>query len=63
MLMNSAQGVNFTNISRRLPFSHKSILCSFLLITVWFSNFFGKIILAHKLLLKLGEIDYKNAKK
>ncbi len=43
--------VNFINILLE-HFSYKSALTSFFLITVWLCNFFGKILLLQKLLLK-----------
>jgi hypothetical protein len=38
---------------------HTSVLRSFSIITVWLCNFFGKIILAQKLLENVNEIDYR----
>ncbi len=43
--------VNFTNILRA-AFLHESFLCSFYVLTIWVCNFFGKRILAQKLLIQ-----------
>ena len=39
----------------------KNVLQSFLLLTVWLCNFLGERILAQKMFVKWGEIDYSTA--
>ncbi len=55
MLMKLTSSINFTNILRA-TFLDKSVLCSFYVLTIWASNFWGMQIgakTAHKKLVKL----------
>ncbi len=54
--MKLTKGVNFT-IILCAPFSYKSVLCSFSLVTVWLCDFLAKEYqhkVAHKMLIKLN---------